>query len=77
VTSLKQLLEDMIQRKASDLHITAGVPPEYRIDGSITPSEYEILTPDLTANLAYPLMVLLSAPATFVLTRELRRWTSA
>src|SRR6186997_270447 len=46
----------MIQRKASDLHITAGVPPEFRIDGSITPSEYEILTPDLTANLAYSVM---------------------
>jgi twitching motility protein PilT len=56
VTSLKQLLEDMIQRKASDLHITAGVPPEFRIDGSITPSEYEVLTPDLTANLAYSVM---------------------
>jgi twitching motility protein PilT len=56
VTSLKQLLEDMIQRKASDLHITAGVPPEFRIDGAITPSEYEILTPDLTANLAYSVM---------------------
>ena len=56
MTSLKQLLEDMIQRKASDLHITAGVPPEFRIDGSITPSEYEILTPDLTANLAYSVM---------------------
>jgi twitching motility protein PilT len=56
VTTLKQLLEDMIQRKASDLHITAGVPPEFRIDGSITPSEYEILTPELTANLAYSVM---------------------
>jgi twitching motility protein PilT len=56
VTSLKQLLEDMIQRKASDLHITAGVPPEYRIDGSITPSEYEILTADTTAGLAYSVM---------------------
>jgi twitching motility protein PilT len=56
VITLKQLLEDMIQRKASDLHVTAGVPPEFRIDGSITPSEYEILTPDLTAGLAYSVM---------------------
>ncbi len=54
--TLKQLLEDMIQRKASDLHITAGVPPEFRIDGAITPSEYEILTPDLTTGLAYSVM---------------------
>jgi twitching motility protein PilT len=56
VTTLKQLLEDMIQRKASDLHITAGVPPEFRIDGSITPSEYEILTPEATAQLAYSVL---------------------
>jgi twitching motility protein PilT len=56
VVSLKQLLEDMIQRKASDLHITAGVPPEFRIDGSITPSEYEILTPEVTAQLAYSVL---------------------
>jgi twitching motility protein PilT len=56
VITLKQLLEDMIQRKASDLHITAGVPPEFRIDGSITPSEYEILSPDVTAQLAYSVL---------------------
>jgi twitching motility protein PilT len=56
VITLKQLLEDMIQRKASDLHVTAGVPPEFRIDGSITPSEYEILTPEMTAQLAYSVL---------------------
>ncbi|MEP7028062.1 MAG: type IV pilus twitching motility protein PilT [Candidatus Eisenbacteria bacterium] len=54
--TLKQLLEDMIQRKASDLHLTAGVPPEFRIDGAITPSEYEILTPEITAQLAYSVL---------------------
>ncbi len=56
MTTLKQLLEDMIQRKASDLHITAGVPPEFRIDGAITPSEYEILSPEITAQLAYSVL---------------------
>ncbi len=54
--TIKQLLEDMIQRRASDLHITAGVPPEFRIDGAITPSEYEILTPEMTTSLAYSLL---------------------
>ncbi|MGH7726971.1 MAG: type IV pilus twitching motility protein PilT [Candidatus Eiseniibacteriota bacterium] len=54
--TLKQLLEDMIQRKSSDLHITAGVPPEFRIDGAISPSEYEILTPEMTAQLAYSVL---------------------
>jgi twitching motility protein PilT len=46
----------MIQRKSSDLHITAGVPPEFRIDGAISPSEYEILTPEMTAQLAYSVL---------------------
>ncbi len=54
--TLRQLLEDMVQRKASDLHLTAGVPPELRIDGSITPTEYEILSPEKCASLAYSVL---------------------
>ncbi len=56
MVSLKQLLEEMVQRRASDLHITAGVPPEFRIDGLVAPSEYEVLTPDSTIQLAYSVM---------------------
>jgi len=56
VVTLRQLLEDMVQRKASDLHITAGVPPEFRIDGSVTPSEHEVLTPEMCASLAYSVL---------------------
>ncbi len=54
--TLRQLLEDMVQRKASDLHITAGVPPELRIDGSITATEYEVLSPEKCAALAYSVL---------------------
>jgi twitching motility protein PilT len=46
----------MVQRGASDLHITAGVPPLFRIDGIITPSEYEILSPEMTAQLGYSVL---------------------
>ncbi len=56
MVTLRQLLEDMVQRKASDLHITAGVPPEFRIDGSMTPSEHEVLTPEMCASLAYSVL---------------------
>ena len=56
MVTLRQLLEEMVHRKASDLHITAGVPPEFRIDGSVTASEYEVLSPDMTADLAYSVM---------------------
>ncbi len=56
MVSLRKLLEDMVAKKASDLHITAGVPPEFRIDGSITPGDYEVLTPEVTAQIAYSVM---------------------
>ena len=55
--TLRQLLEDMTQKKASDLHLTAGVPPEFRIDGLLVPAaEHEVLTPEATAALAYSVM---------------------
>src|SRR5439155_4709655 len=54
--SLRQLLEDMVQRRASDLHLTAGVPPELRIDASMPPSEYALLTPEKCIALAYSVL---------------------
>jgi twitching motility protein PilT len=38
------------------LHLAVGVPPEFRVDGAIVPSEYEVLTPEATAQLAYSVM---------------------
>jgi twitching motility protein PilT len=47
----------MIQKRASDLHLTAGVPPEFRIDGLLVPqAEHEVLAPEGTAALAYSVM---------------------
>jgi twitching motility protein PilT len=56
VVTLRQLLEDMVTKRASDLHLTAGVPPTFRIDGRIEGSEYEVLTPEACASLAYSVM---------------------
>ncbi len=56
MVSLRQLLEEMIQRNASDLHLTAGLAPAFRVDGSILPSEHETLTPETTASLAYSVL---------------------
>ena len=56
MVTLRQLLEDMVSRRASDLHLTAGVPPEFRVDGAVAPSEYEVLTPEYTVQLAYSVM---------------------
>lgn len=34
---IEMLLEEVIRKKASDLHIQVGLPPMLRIDGSLTP----------------------------------------
>ncbi len=33
--SIRGLLEEMIERRASDLHLTAGQRPKLRIDGEL------------------------------------------
>ena len=56
MVTLRQLLEEMIPKRASDLHITAGVPPMYRVDGGVEPTVHEVMTPEGTANLAYSVL---------------------
>ena len=55
--NLRSLLDEMIKRGASDLHITAGERPKLRIDGDITNSSTEyVLTPKDTLQIAYTLL---------------------
>ena len=55
--NLRALLEEMIQRDASDLHITAGDKPKLRVDGDITDANVEVvLTPKDTLQLAYSIL---------------------
>lgn len=55
--NLRLLLEEMIERGASDLHITAGERPMMRIDGDIQKSRTEIiLQPKDTLQLAYSVL---------------------
>jgi twitching motility protein PilT len=56
MVTLRDLLELMVKRKASDLHITVGAPPILRIDGKLTKTEFDILTPEVTKKLAYSIM---------------------
>jgi twitching motility protein PilT len=47
----------MIQKEASDLHITTGERPKLRVDGDITDSAVtEVLTPKDTLHLAYSVL---------------------
>ena len=55
--NLRALLDEMIKRGASDLHITAGERPKLRIDGDITNATTEyVLTPKDTLQIAYTLL---------------------
>jgi len=55
--SLRSLLDEMIERDASDLHITAGDRPKLRVDGDIVNSAVEqTLQPRDTLQLAYSVL---------------------
>src|SRR6267143_430665 len=55
--NLRALLEEMVSRNASDLHIVAGERPKLRVDGDITNSSVEhSLAPKDTLQLAYSVL---------------------
>ncbi len=55
--NLRSLLEEMIERDASDLHIVAGERPKLRVDGDIVNSGVEaVLTPKDTLSIAYSVL---------------------
>ena len=55
--NLRSMLEEMIERDASDLHITAGERAKLRIDGEIVNSQFDHqLSPKETIQLAYSVL---------------------
>src|ERR671939_511683 len=55
--SIDDLLEQMVTRNASDLHVTAGLPPAIRVRGHVERlEELAQLTPDDTQQLLYRIM---------------------
>src|SRR5829696_2896509 len=55
--NLRALLEEMIEKGASDLHVTAGERPKLRIDGHITDSGADhVLTPKDCLQLTYSIL---------------------
>ena len=52
VQFMHNLLRAMLSKKASDLFITAGFPPAFKVDGKMTPVSNQTLTPQMTADLA-------------------------
>ena len=53
---MHNLLRGMITQKASDLFITTGFPPAFKVDGKMTPVSQQVLTPQHTMELANSIM---------------------
>lgn len=54
--NLHQLLRAMIEKGASDMHITTGSPPLLRIDGQVVPLKLDPLGPIETKQLCYSVL---------------------
>ena len=54
--NLHQLLKTMIEKGASDMHITTGTPPLLRIDGGIVPLKLPPLGPVETKQLCFSVL---------------------
>ena len=48
---MQDLLRRMVDKKGSDLFITAGFPPAIKIDGEIRPQSDRSLSPEQSASL--------------------------
>ena len=53
---IDEILKEGLDRKASDVHFTAGLPPMARVDGEIVPLNYEVLAPEHTRRLLYDIL---------------------
>lgn len=54
--NMSDLLLMMVQKKASDLHLTTGICPILRVDGQMIPTPFEKITPDICQRLIYSLL---------------------
>ncbi|KYF90345.1 type IV pilus twitching motility protein PilT [Sorangium sp. So ce341] len=54
--TLQQLLRAMVEKGASDMHITSGTPPLLRIDGTVVPLKLPPLMPSDTRQLCYSVL---------------------
>jgi len=53
---IEELLQIMVQRGGSDLHITAGAPPKIRIDGLLVSTEHDILGAEGSKKIVYSVL---------------------
>lgn len=54
---IEPLLDEVVKKKASDLHLQVGLPPIIRIDGKLTPvTSADVLTEEATESLIFAIL---------------------
>ena len=53
---IEELLEDAVGKGASDIHISANLPPVFRIDGKLIRTNHEALTAENVESLVFPIL---------------------
>ena len=56
LATVEQVLNKGKDMGASDIHITVGIPPMVRVNGSLIPLDYPELSPEDTQRMVYSLM---------------------
>src|ERR687895_2792694 len=51
-----QILLEVLERRCSDLHLTAGSPPMVRERGRLKPLDYPVLTPQTVREIVYSIL---------------------
>jgi twitching motility protein PilT len=55
--NMADLLQILVDRNGSDLHLTSGTPPQIRVAGRLVPlTQFEVLTPQDTQRLGYSVL---------------------
>lgn len=54
--NLKEYLRYMVEKEASDIYLTVGVPPIFKIEGETYPYDEPPLTPEETEKIAFSIM---------------------
>jgi len=50
------LLRIVVEKGATDLHLTSGIPPVIRVDGNLIPMNFERVTPQESQRLVYDIL---------------------
>lgn len=53
---MEDLMEEVIQRGGSDLHLSAGLPPYIRISGKLTATDHEPMTPEICQRIIFSIL---------------------